>query len=437
MHAKKTFITLFSTFCAAWAVSPSDIVDVNVSRLVYRTEDTIALPFVFSSDSTGFSGGAAYIRQGLLQPHTTFIASIFGGLDQDVIINGNRETKNFKGAFLFFNDYRLPGTERTFASFMGVASYFPKATYYFNGGNDSKENDKVVTPGETSFAEVTLEYVLPLGEGIDNPEGHYRIENGFVVDREEAGGGVPFVTGRTTLGLEYFYQYNDFENDFDTPGHIKAWESNGLRFFVQHDNTDFDIDPSRGYQFQLRYSRDFGWGDALQTWDFLEFKYNHYIPLSTFSWTRRNVLATSLWTGYSFSWDKDAPQVRPGIDAHRPPMWEGARLGGLFRMRAYDSNRFSDRAVFYASAEYRATLVWNPFRKGDYLPVPIDWIQIVPFFEVGRVNDDFDADLLKDLKYDGGVSFRMMAAQVPVRFDIAIGDEGTGIWAMVYHPFDF
>jgi hypothetical protein len=106
-------------------------------------------------------------------------------------------------------------------------------------------------------------------------------------------------------------------------------------------------------------------------------------------------------------------------------------------MRAYENNRFSDKAVVYAAAEYRAVLDWNPLRKNDYLPVAVDWFQVVAFAEAGRVNDTYNTDLLKDMKFDVGISLRAMAAQVPVRFDIASGSEGVNFWIMTYQPFDF
>jgi len=145
-----------------------------------------------------------------------------------------------------------------------------------------------------------------------------------------------------------------------------------------------------------------------------------------------------MWTGYSFSWENDVQIDSMGvIDAHRPPPWEGASLGGLNRMRGYDNNRFSDKAGFYATAEYRAILNWNPLRKNEYIPVAVDWFQVVAFAEVGRVHDTYNFDLLSDMKYDVGISLRAMAAQIPVRVDIAYGDEGTNFWVMVYQPFDF
>jgi hypothetical protein len=41
------------------------------------------------------------------------------------------------------------------------------------------------------------------------------------------------------------------------------------------------------------------------------------------------------------------------------------------------------------------------------------------------------------MKFDAGISLRAMAAQVPVRVDLAYGDEGANFWVMVFQPFDF
>ena len=416
-------------------------VSAVISSLIPDSKDLVYVPYVFSTDSTGLAGGAGAIKEGLFQPQTITIASLFYGTEQDIITNGQPDTANFKGGFLGIFDYRIPGTQRLLTSVMGLKSYFPKTRYYlYDHTNDSSESNYVESAGDMDFVYATLKYVLPIGEGLDNPTGQYTLKRGFAIGRENSGGGLPFVTGRTSLGITGFYEHNSFDNYLpDTPrssNGIKRWDTSGLRFFIEHDNTDYDLNPSRGYQFKLQYSKDYGWTDSGQSWDFLEFKYNHYIDLPTFSFTQQNVLAMSFWTGYSFSWDEDNEYL-PGIDAHRPPPWEGAKLGGMFRMRGYNTDRFSDKAVAYATAEYRAVLEWNPFRKSDYIPVSIDWLQVVGFVEAGRVNDDYDLDLLSDLKYDVGISLRAMAATVPVRFDVAYSDEGTQVWVMVFQPFDF
>lgn len=424
-------------------LTTSVLLNASSDANITTSKDMVIIPFVFSSESTGFAGGFAFIKQGLFQPQTTLVASLFYGASQDITINGRPEQANFSGAFLAFSNYKLPYTNRLFFSLIGLKSYFPKSSYNLKSSTKSKPDDVFITSGDSDFFHTTFRYVLPIGEGLENPEGLYSLLDGFAMDREGYGGGTPFVTGRTSLGIKTFFQENTYENwtDFslwtdanlDT---IPSWRTNGLRFFLTHDNTDFDLNPSRGYHFDFRYSKDFGKRDSLQSWDFMEFKYNQYFNLDTFSFTQQNVLALSLWTGYSFSWDTEN-EIAPGIDAHRPPIWEGGRLGGFNRMRGYANNRFTNKAAFYAAAEYRMILNYNPLKKNDLVPVAVDWFQVVAFVEAGRVHENYNLDLLSDMKYDVGLSLRAMAAQLPVRFDIAYGDEGVNMWVMVQQPFDF
>jgi len=411
---------------------------------ITESKNWVILPFAFSSDSTGFAAGISAMKEGLFQPQTKLLATVFTGVPQDVIINGQKDEATFSGGFISFSDFKLPYTDRLFFSFMGLKSYFPKTHYYIDGSHTSNKDDAFVTSGDSNFFTTTFRYTLPIGEGLENPGVLYNMQNGFCVGREGCGNGIPFVTGRTSIGLKTFFQTDNTDNTdmwkdsiwWKNGTSLPTWNTNGLRFFLTHDNTDFHINPSRGYHFQLQYSKDFGKGDSLQSWDFLEFKYNHYFDLDTFSFTQQNVLALSLWTGYSFSWDNDK-EISPGFDAHRPPMWEGARLGGFNRMRGYDQNRFSDKAAFYAAAEYRAVLDYNPLKNNSFMPVDVEWFQVVPFAEVGRVHDKYDFDLLTDLKYDAGISLRAMVSELLVRFDVAYGEEGTYMWLMAQHPFDF
>ena len=438
-HKKHVFIPFLST-------------TVLLSSLLYASEDTnltkskewMVLPYAFSSDSTGFAGGISVIKEGLFQPQTAFVATVFTGLPQDITINEESSERRFSGGFISFSDFKLPYTNRLFFSFMGLKSYYPTHNYYIDGSNSSHKDDVFVTSGDSNFFTTTFRYTLPIGEGIDNPEGLYRLKGGFCVGRDGCGNGTPFVTGKTSIGIKTFYQSNNSDETerwqdsiwWSDDTSVPTWDTNGLRFFLTHDNTDFELNPSRGYHFQVQYSKDFGWGDSLQSWDFLEFKYNHYFDLPTFSFTQQNVLAISLWTGYSFSWDNHN-EIAPGFNAHRPPMWEGAHLGGMNRMRGYNQDRFSDKAAFYATAEYRAILNYNPLKNSSLIPVDVDWFQVVPFIEIGRVHDQYNLDLLSDMKYDVGISLRAMVEELPIRLDVAYGEEGTNLWVMVQHPFDF
>lgn len=410
---------------------------LSASEFEYDTlpsKDWVVLPYAFVTENIGTAGGLGFIKQGLLQPQTTLVASIFGGLSEEITVQGENKEVNFSGGFFSFSNYQLPFTNRLFFSTMGLKSYFPRSLYYLDGSNDSSRKDALQSSGESNFFKTSFSWVLPLGEGLNNPQQLYTLRDGFAQNREGKGNGVPFVTGYTSMGVKTFYQYDSFENA-SSPD-LSSWESSGLRYFLEHDNTDFNLNPSRGYQFELQYSIDDGSGDSTQSWDFMEFKYNHYIPLETFSFTKQNVLAMSLWTGYSDSWENDK-EIYPNINAHRPPVWEGARLGGMFKMRGYDTNRFSDKASFYVTAEYRAVLDYNPLKNNSLIPVAVDWFQVVAFVEAGRVNDAYNFDLLMDMKYDVGLSLRSMVAQLPVRFDVAYSEEGTNMWVMINQPFDF
>lgn len=433
--------------CEVWDVQPfvfSKISDVDEdANLTVCNKEWIILPFAFSTDTTGLAGGVGVIKQGLLQPQTTFVAAVFAGFLQDITTNGVPDEARLSGGFISFSDYKFPNTERFFFSFTGFKRYYPKEHYHFDGSHDSDKDDVFISAGDSNFFYSTFRYVLPLGAGLDNPGGACALLDGFAIGRHACGYGTPILSGTTSVGLKTFYQYNSFENwqeysiwENKDLTSAPEWETNGLRFFLTHDNTDFDLNPSRGYHFELQYSKDFGWGDSTQSWDFLEFKYNHYFPLDNFSFTKQNVLALSLWTGYSFSWDNNS-EIAPGLNLHRPPIWEGARLGGYSRMRGYDKNRFSDKAVSYATAEYRAILKYNPLKDNDLVPVKVDWFQLVGFVEVGRVHDRYNFDLLSDMKYDVGISLRAMVEEVPIRLEVALGDEGTNLWLMINQPFDF
>ena len=428
-HKKLLYLSFLAT--SALMATPFHLPkDSNITE----SKDWIVLPFAFSTESTGLAGGIGAIKQGLFQPQTTLVTAMFGGLPEDIVTKGGNNEASYGGGFLYFSDYKLPFTNRIFFSVIALKSYYPNSKYYLDGTHGSNKEDVFKTSGDSNFINTDFKYVLPMGDGIDNPEGIYNLNNGFCTDRDDCGGGTPFVTGRTVIGIKTFYQSDTFENA-SLPG-TPSWDTNGLRFYFTHDNTDFNLNPSRGYHFEIDYSRDFNWGDSLQSWDFLEGKYNHYINLDTFSFTKQNVLALSVWTGYSFSWDNDN-EIIAGINVNRPPVWEGARLGGFFKMRGYDNNRFSDKAAFYATAEYRAVLDYNPLKGNSLIPVAVDWFQVVGFVEAGRVHDQYNFDLISDMKYDVGISLRALVAQLPIRLDVAYGEEGTNVWLMINQPFDF
>ena len=80
---------------------------------------------------------------------------------------------------------------------------------------------------------------------------------------------------------------------------------------------------------------------------------------------------------------------------------------------------------------------WNPLSDVDALDVfKIDWWQWVLFAEAGRVAPSWSLETLhEEMKYDAGVSLRVMVLKAVGRIDVAVSDEGTRVSAMYGHPF--
>jgi len=445
----KRVLILWIFLCSLSVINAAEFILKELSFDKNSSEQWIVLPYAFSSDTTGLTGGAAGIFHGFLQPQMTVVASAFIGEKIDVQkVNAlDGEQARTQGAFLAVTGFRIPYTERFFLSFMGMNSYYPNQRLYLNGANDSQQNLEPTDPlsattplqtqGWNNWANLDLRYVLPLGESKNKALPVIEMMRGMPVNRQGIGGGLPFVTGQTIIGVKPFYQLWSAEK-FNPEAQIAT---NGVKLYIDHDNTDYPDNPSRGYSFHIEYTQDFGLGESTQAWNSIEASYSHYFELPDLQYTRQNVLALDFWSAYSPSWDKNTDYTRPdgstssNFDKGQTPMWEGARLGGFNRLRAYDSNRFNDKAALYGAIEYRIIPQFNPMKDQEWSPIPIMWWQTVLFAEVGRVAPKYSAELLNDMKYDVGFSIRALAASVPVRFEMAWGEEGSSMWVMLKQPF--
>ncbi|MEA1918523.1 MAG: BamA/TamA family outer membrane protein [Campylobacterota bacterium] len=434
-------ITIFICTLLALSLSAAQFItqDVNATK---KQSSWIALPYIFSSESMGVTVGAVGIFSGLFQPQMTIVATAFVGSEQEVkkVSDDNiitQEEERAKGLVLGVNGYRPWFSNRLFISALGAYSYYPKKRLYIDGSHDSKkdlesedvfEMTPLQTQGFNNWVNVNFRYVLPWGESRDSVLPLMTLRRGIVTNRDNRGGGTPFVSGQTIVDTELFYTYWSVDKLTPEP----SYNSNGIRLKLDHDNTDYPANPARGYRFNMMFSLDAGLGDSTQSWNALEAEYAHFIPLENFSWTRHHVIALNTWSAYSPSWDKSKKMDDTQLDAHRPPMWEGARLGGWSRMRAYDSNRFNDKAALYFATEYRIIPQINPMRDQEWSPIPIDWFQVVLFAEAGRVAESYDlTTLMSDMHYDAGFSVRALAAKVPLRFEMAFGEEGSSMWVMI------
>jgi len=438
-YLKKTFLLFFILSNSGYA---SEVLIDDLNRDQYKQKTWVVLPYAFNSQSMGVTMGAVGIWAGYIQPQMSIVATTFVGeeLAVNYADNHSSKTKRTSGAIIAINSYRPSFSKRLFFSAIGAYGYYPNQRIYINGGNDSKKDlddtNDGITPlqsqGYNNWFNTDLRYVLPIGESRHNVMPKIQLQRGIAVNRNHIGGGKPFITGQTTLGSELFYSKWTAEKFTESP----EINTNGLRLYLDHDNTDYPSNPSRGYAFKTQFSSDFGWGNSTQSWNSIEIDYSHYLELENFSWSRQNVFSFNFWSAYSPSWDNSETLSGRILKKNQTPMWEGARLGGWSRMRAYDSNRFNDKAALYGAVEYRIIPRVNPLADLKWNPIPIDWFQFVLFAEAGRVADKYNMGLLlSDMKYDIGFSVRALAAKVPVRFEMAFGEEGSAMWFMIQQPF--
>lgn len=148
------------------------------------------------------------------------------------------------------------------------------------------------------------------------------------------------------------------------------------------------------------------------------------------------MIGFNFWTAYSPSWDVQAD----GSIDNRPPAYTGATLGGIWKLRGYPSQRFSDKAAIYYGLEWRLIPRWNPFSRSEWLQrhLGIQWIQVVPFCELGRVAPSWNMEELhRDMKWSLGLGIRAWAKGIVARIDAASSEEGFKLQMMVGHPFQF
>jgi hypothetical protein len=391
---------------------------------------TLNLPYALYNENFGFAAGYVYGKVGSPQKQATLLTTA---------IVGNKGGMGF----LVGHDIQMPLIERLFLDPILSVGYFSDSDSYVNGNphyaneragsNDSDKNDYVQGDGWDNFFRLKFKYLLPIGDGRDEIITTYKMQDGLLMSEPKGGTSLnPFKSGRSYLELRPFYRSQQIDGHYvDT-----TTKTNGLDFSVFWDNRDFYANPSRGFGLRGKVSRDFGWFDSSDSWTDLEGELDAYIPFKMGSWLRQGVVALDYWTAYSPTWD----QQSGGKVANRPPAYTGPTLGGLFRMRAYPSQRFSDKAAIYYAAELRLIPDWNPFDRWPTFQkyVGIKWLQFAPFVEVGRVAPEWNFSRLNsDMKWDAGLGIRASAKGIVIRIDSAYCDEGVGVQMMISQPFQF
>lgn len=416
-----TVLTATSSFGQGVRVDPDD----NV------VESTLSLPYAFYNESFGFAVGYVYGVVGRPQKQATLLATAIAG------------SKGSAMGFLVGRDLQMPRIERLFLDPVVSVGYFKDTEAYINGNpdfpddragsNDSDQDNFVKGDGWDNFFRLKFKYLLPIGAGREQIIAAYKIKEGLLESGATGGTSLnPFKSGKSYLELRPFYRWQQIDGD-DLNEDIKT---NGLDFSLFWDNRDFYANPSRGFGLRTKLSRDFGWLDSSNSWTNVEGEFDLYIPFQLGGWLRQGVIALDYWTSYSPTWDEGSG----GAVENRPPAYTGSTLGGLWRMRGYPSQRFNDKAAVYYSAELRLIPRWNPFERWNWIQkyVGIQWLQFVPFVEIGRVAPEWSFSRLhSDMKWDAGVGIRAWAKGLVARIDTAYSDEGFGVQMMISQPFQF
>jgi outer membrane protein assembly factor BamA len=397
------------------------------------------IPYLFATDSLGTTVGVAGFSAGNFQPQSSFFATAFVTSNDSALVSAS------------LNNIRLGGSRWMVDTFI-LADHFTDQRFYVDydrdpdevraGSNDSDKDDYATGISDERSINIGFKYRLPIGGIKDDPVAVYRVHVGMLESGPTGGGPWnPKTSGQTTLGTRFFFTDRDLRNFSIGPDRdrvvndVIAGRTTGLDFWLEYDNTDFPRNASRGSRQLVTISRDFGLMNSSNTWTNIQVDLSKYYDLGSSSWFRQKVLALNFWTSSSPTWDTDP--LNPSIVKNRPPPRRGSTLGGFDRLRGYPSGRFNDKAAVYYAAELRLTPQTRPLRNLAFLNYfEIDWWQVVPFVELGRVGPKYNSELFfEDLKWSAGIGLRVMAFRTPVRLDIARSAEGTSVWAMVSQPF--
>jgi hypothetical protein len=399
-----------------------------------RASDALKLPYAFYNELFGAAGAYLYARRGFLQEQSELLATATVGTAGSAML------------YVRAKDLVVPGFDRLFAEPTVSLGYFGGNEVFLSGNpghpleqagtNGSARNNYLTGNGRDDYFRVSFRYLLPIGWGRDHVVNQYRLEGGLLTSGATGGESLnPLTSGKTFVGLRPFYRSLTLDPS-DSAVARRSQKTNGASLELVWDNRDFITNPSVGQSLKLSWSRDFGRLDSANSWTALAGELDQYFSLGPSGPFRQRVIALDVWTASSPSWTYRAD----GSIANRPPTFEGAYLGGLWRLRGYNFARFSDKAAVYYAAEYRMIPRWNPFTSWRWFQdrVGVEWIQLVPFAELGRVAPSWNLrDLHSSMKWDLGFGVRALAKGLLVRVDVAGSPEGVGIQMMVDHPFQF
>ncbi|MGC9403972.1 BamA/TamA family outer membrane protein [Vibrio genomosp. F10] len=382
-----------------------------VASVSAKEKDSAFVPFIFSTETLGFSVGAAGVAKGVWQPQ----AALFGmGLYSD---------KGSYVGFLSAHNYAL--SDNLLFSTQLYQAKLNQAPYYLGeqGNNESSILNKTIVDGFEENYELEFKFLLPWGAIKD--QGYM----GMFKPQREVSFASPLESGVTSLSVVPFYTSRKLTNTIEENEAAK-----GVRFTFDWDNRDNARNPTKGShtEVSLTMGSD-NWVDE-DSWNQVELQNSQYFSLGPLGDIfDQQVLAFDFYTADTPSWnDCDGPQ-----NCARPPEHENISLGGLYRLRSYTGGRYHGRSAIHYSAEYRILPEWQPLGS---LPVinyyDLPWWQWVVFVDAGRVADEYDLKTLHtDMKWSAGGAIRFQVEGIVVRAEVAKGSEESLFRVMINQPF--
>ncbi|OAN19321.1 hypothetical protein A3K86_00330 [Photobacterium jeanii] len=385
--------------------------------------DVNVVPFAFSTDSMGFSVGVAGLIKGAGQPQSALIGA---GLMTD------------KGTWISYfgaNNYTLSADSRWLLGLELYSASYKKFDYFVGPGtsNDSTADDAIVADAREDEYRFTARYILPLGAAKSNGLMAALRPNRPVT------GNVPWESGVTSIEFRPFYQGRKFANESLFPVPDKANNSDsvyGLETRLDWDNRNNSRNPTEGSRSQFTATYDPGSSDraSWMKWEASQSWFWDVGPLGEL--LDQQVVAFNIYTADTPTWNQ-TENIGGREVYNRPPEYAANSLGGLYRLRSFQSNRYVGRSAMSYSMEYRVLPDWQPL--GDW-PIfnwyDVPWWQWVAFADVGRVADDYNlVELHKDMKWSAGGAVRFQVEGIVVRAEMAWGSEDNIFRVMVNQPF--
>ncbi len=393
------------------------------------------IPYAFYNENTETAVAAAFVAQGYIQPQV------------NTVINAFYSTNDSYNVFYLVKDLQMPFADRLFMDLIGFTGEWGTIESYRDGNpnfpneragsNDSDENNFIESEGTDDLFRLDFRYLLPIGHGRENPIHKYVVQrNGLLVPGSESGGESwnPLTSGRTFVQFKLFNREQDLEDSVSNDTELKT---TAFSLGLEYDNTDYWRNPTYGSRQRIAFTHDWGANDEDgEEWTTVEAEYSKFFNLGRTESALQRVFAINAWWIDTPTWD-DSSFYNVTEVFHRPPVYEGATLGGLERQRAYPTARFNDRSAVNYAFEYRHMNSWNPFPDIPIINLlHIPWWQWVALLEVGRVHDEWDlGELHEDMKWSVGAGVRIMVEGVIVRIDVATSDEQAEVQMFIGQTF--